>query len=205
MAPGMKWDSEADAKLFGLFLNIFDIKVSGDMMKKLNAAMGFDAKSQAIAHRIGSVRKRAADLLSDSDGNPIKPAPLTPRGPKSGGSGTPGTRGSNRKGAASKHDSEESDDSGVGLLSAPSSAKRPRSARKAAGAKRSYKEPDTSDDEGEKKLSDEERAVASKKIKLEKEDEIKDSDGEEASVEAGTEEAQKSFFDGDGGLGEEEV
>lgn len=89
------------------------------------------------------------------------------------------------------------------MLSAPSSAKRPRSARKAAGAKRSYKEPDTSEDEGdEKKLSDEEeRAVASKKIKLEKEDEIKDSDGEEA----GMEEAQKSFFDDDGGLDQEEV
>ncbi|EOD46697.1 hypothetical protein UCRNP2_6559 [Neofusicoccum parvum UCRNP2] len=141
MAPTMKWDHEADAKLFGLFLNIFDMKVSGDMLKKLNAAMGLDPKSQAISHRIGATRKRAAGLVN---GTPVKAAPITPRGPSLGhcAGSTPGKRGA-AKGKALKDESDSDGDDGVG---SPTPVVKRESLRQ--GRKREYREPETEDEEG---------------------------------------------------------
>ncbi|GME26606.1 hypothetical protein GTA08_BOTSDO04738 [Neofusicoccum parvum] len=119
MAPTMKWDHEADAKLFGLFLNIFDMKVSGDMLKKLNAAMGLDPKSQAISHRIGAARKRAAGLVNG-----------TPRGAA--------------KGKALKDESDSDGDDGVG---SPTPVVKRESLRQ--GRKREYREPETEEEEDE--------------------------------------------------------
>ncbi|KAL1643138.1 hypothetical protein SLS58_005107 [Diplodia intermedia] len=204
MAPGMKWDHEADAKLFGLFLNLFDVKMSGEMLRKMNKAMGFDPKSQAIAHRIGAARKRAAGFISTDDGtgSPIKPAvPLTPRGPKSA------TPRSNVRRSAGKYESDDSDDDDSDLPGSPTAntggVKRSRSARVTAGAKRSYKEPETDEDEDEEDQLEEEHGAPVKKAKV---DQGGDGEGrgEDEVLPGAVKEVEKSFFDGDGGLGEAE-
>ncbi|OJD36785.1 transcription factor bhlh48-like [Diplodia corticola] len=194
MAPGMKWDAEADAKLFGLFLNLFDVKVSREQMMKLNAAMGLDPKSQAISHRIGAARKRASDIISSNASAPVKLAPLTPRGPKSGG--TPRSRSTNTSKKTKRELSDDSDDSGFASPTANVRAKRSKSTRATAGAKRSYKEPDTDEGEEEDELVDKERAVTAEKVKVEQTEDVEGNGLGEPQA--------KSFFDGDGGLDEAE-
>ncbi|KAL1614124.1 hypothetical protein SLS54_009980 [Diplodia seriata] len=209
MAPGMKWDHEADAKLFGLFLNLFDVKVSGEMLRKLNKAMGFDPKSQAIAHRLGAARKRAAGFISTDDGtgSPIKPAvPLTPRGPKSATPRSNARRSAGKsagKKGAVKYESADSDDDSE-IPGSPTAntggVKRSRSARVTAGAKRSYKEPETDEDEAQEDQLEDHGAPV-KKAKVEQ-----GGDGEGTSedevLQGAVKEVEKSFFDGDGGLSE---
>ncbi|KAF2141035.1 uncharacterized protein K452DRAFT_309483 [Aplosporella prunicola CBS 121167] len=56
----MERDPAADAKLFGLVLKTFNIKLTKDIIDQMNKEMGPDCKGQAIPHRIDFYRKKAA-------------------------------------------------------------------------------------------------------------------------------------------------
>ncbi|KAK7557886.1 hypothetical protein BKA81DRAFT_408096 [Phyllosticta paracitricarpa] len=74
----MTWDAAADAKLFALIMQCYEIKVGGQNLARINVAMGLEPKSQAVTHRIGSLKKTASlPVAGASTTDDIKP--ITPR------------------------------------------------------------------------------------------------------------------------------
>ncbi|KAK8165178.1 hypothetical protein IWX90DRAFT_476435 [Phyllosticta citrichinensis] len=77
----MKWGPQADAKLFVLILQLYQIKLGGENLARLNKAMGLNPKSQSISHRIGYLKKQADLPPAGASTNESVP-PLTPRSRK---------------------------------------------------------------------------------------------------------------------------
>ncbi|KAH7048384.1 hypothetical protein B0J12DRAFT_700256 [Macrophomina phaseolina] len=178
--PPMKWDTESDMKvsansilcvqLFGLVLNLYDIKCSVSIARASPPApFTFQTltpsspapKSQSIYHRLHAIRKKVTGILDDEGGKATLAAasPLTPRGPKPGGGGSRRSTGkrSTARSKRVKDESDSDDDDHEYILFGSPSAK--RESVRTAGRKRSYQEPDTDDDDDDDDDEEEDQDV----------------------------------------------